>query len=739
METKENKHRLFHRWNIVLFIFTAIFIEICTFIFNKIGFLPRYFLIDFSGILFFAIILMLISNNIANICVASFILFIQIVLSFANANLLLITGEVFAWDMLSVINEAVRAAGQGIGFSIGFIFIAIPIFLTYILFAIRLLIYMTKGVEKPKKDIHKVKMHFVFTMVVALVCSILFTSQKAYIEKISADENTELNDKFLYDTFYSHQEGFKKFGTFGYYLISGIRKINNNLFSRGSYQQDLKNNLDLYFEKNSNKQNNNQFTGISKGNNLIYILWETGDFSGINKDLTPNLYYLFQHSLVLNEYYGKDQTNISEGKFLFGSYPSEGFLNYNYLNNAYPFTLPNMFKKAYSNKSQVISYHNNVGTYYRRNESHVHFGFDEHVDAIDLGIEKNPGFWINRDSEMFKLGLQVGKQEQNLPDFPMIIPQDSDEPFFTYMATFSTHGPFEGRREEEKVTPEYFQHYEALNQKLEAYLEVNPNPINYLGYPFLIDENTDEEIVDIVMDMDKDYNMHAKEYMLAAMDFDEGLGYLLEALRWENQLKDTTIVILSDHYAYYHDYAFASKGMSRKDNLNNPESYHIPGMIYDEKLTDALKNMSSEQLSEYKIGYTNYEYTNDLILSSNKFFNNTDMTPTLLNLFGISYDSALYIGCDLFGPNISFINSRKGGVFNHQFYTNDGYNILNWDEDYLAYKKNQGTFSEEEILAFQQYEKEAKSFVKQVSDFIVKTDYLNMIYESDYFSNRIMR
>ena len=149
--------------------------------------------------------------------------------------------------------------------------------------------------------------------------------------------------------------------------------------------------------------------------------------------------------------------------------------------------------------------------------------------------------------------------------------------------------------------------------------------------------------------------------------------------------------------------------------------------------------MSSEQLSEYKIGYTNYEYTNDLILSSNKFFNNTDMTPTLLNLFGISYDSALYIGCDLFGPNISFINSRKGGVFNHQFYTNDGYNILNWDEDYLAYKKNQGTFSEEEILAFQQYEKEAKSFVKQVSDFIVKTDYLNMIYESDYFSNRIMR
>ena len=95
---------------------------------------------------------MLIPNGIANICVASFILFIRVVLSFANANLLLITGEVFAWDMLSVLNEAARAAGKGIGFSITFIFIAVPILLTYVLLAIKLYRYWTKGEPKPTRN-----------------------------------------------------------------------------------------------------------------------------------------------------------------------------------------------------------------------------------------------------------------------------------------------------------------------------------------------------------------------------------------------------------------------------------------------------------------------------------------------------------------------------------------------------------------------------------------------------------
>ena len=46
--------------------------------------------------------------------------------------------------------------------------------------------------------------------------------------------------------------------------------------------------------------------------------------------------------------------------------------------------------------------------------------------------------------------------------------------------------------------------------------------------------------------------------------------------------------------------------------------------------------------------------------------------------------------------------------------------------------------TEEEIAAFEQYEEEIKEFIKEVSDFIVKTNYLNMIYDSNYFAYRLL-
>lgn len=731
---KENKRYLFHKWNIILFVFSALLIECSTFLFNGLGFLPKYFLIDFACILFFVVILMIIPNNIADIVIASIILILQIAIAIANSNLLLITGEVFAWDMLSVIHEATQAVGEGIGFSIGYVLISIPILITYILFSIRLLIYMTKGEAKPKRNWTHFKKHSLLTVIVCLVSLLMFNGQKIYIENIPTSEDTMINDKYLYDTFYSHQEGFKKFGTFGYYLISGIRSINEHLISKNSHQRNLRQNLDKYFQKNSNKNNQNDFTGISNGNNLIYILWETGDFSGINEDLTPNLYYLFTNGLALNEYYGKDQTNISEGKFLFGSYPSEGFLNYNFLKNSYPFTLPNRFRDTYGDKSQIVSFHNNRGTYYKRNTSHLHFGFDDHVSMEDMKIEPNPDFWINRDSEMFKIATE--ETENNIP---LMVPMNSDVPFFTYVATFSTHGPFEGRLNEEKVSEDYYNHYAQLKEKLDAYLLTHPNPVNYLGYPLLLDENTDPQIVEMVTDIDEKYNEHAKEYLLGAMDLDQGIGSLLEALRREDRLHDTTIAILSDHYGYYHEYAFTSKGLNKKENVNNPEAYHIPGILYDEKLVDAIKQLPSEKLSQYHLSYTTYEYTQDTILGSDKFFTNIDMAPTLMNLFDIPYDSALYLGNDLFNEDYSFINSRKGGIFDNQFYTEDGTDITNLDPDYLLYvngdKKNA---TPEELAYYNEYEQEQKEFIMKCSDFIIKSYYLNTLYECDYFSYRSM-
>ena len=61
------------------------------------------------------------------------------------------------------------------------------------------------------------------------------------------------------------------------------------------------------------------------------------------------------------------------------------------------------------------------------------------------------------------------------------------------------------------------------------------------------------------------------------------------------------------------------------------------------------------------------------------------------------------------------------------------------DDDYSQYSNDYRvssyeTYRIDEIL----HTREGKEFIKEVSDFIVKTNYLNMIYDSNYFAYRLL-
>ena len=61
-------------------------------------------------------------------------------------------------------------------------------------------------------------------------------------------------------------------------------------------------NIYTYF-KNSTPTNQNDYTGIFKGKNLIYILAESFNPIAIDKDLTPTLYKLYNEGFKFNNYY----------------------------------------------------------------------------------------------------------------------------------------------------------------------------------------------------------------------------------------------------------------------------------------------------------------------------------------------------------------------------------------------------------------------------------------------------
>ena len=118
-------------------------------------------------------------------------------------------------------------------------------------------------------------------------------------------------------------------------------------------------------------------------------------------------------------------------------------------------------------------------------------------------------------------------------------------------------------------------------------------------------------------------NMNAsnsiKAYMAANMEFDKSMELLLQKLEEDGKINDTVIVIAADHYPYGLTY----------DEIRNYDN------TVQNKTFDLYKNtliIYNPELEETHVTKNAYS---------------VDVLPTILNMFGISYDSRLLIGNDI--------------------------------------------------------------------------------------------
>lgn len=113
---------------------------------------------------------------------------------------------------------------------------------------------------------------------------------------------------------------------------------------------------------------------------------------------------------------------------------------------------------------------------------------------------------------------------------------------------------------------------------------------------------------------------------------DRFLAGLIDKLKEDGRLDDTVFVIFTDHQAYGYD--FPEEYLATLPTIDNKHNIKaLPFIIYNSK-------MNSEEFD-------------DLLV------NDTDIVPTVLNLFGIEHDPNLYVGKDLFSPdhiNLSIFN-----------------------------------------------------------------------------------
>ncbi len=332
----------------------------------------------------------------------------------------------------------------------------------------------------------------------------------------------------------------------------------------------------------------NEYTGLFKGKNLILLTAESFCTYAIDPELTPTLYRLTQkEGFVFTNFYQPDWTlSTCGGEFsvttgIIPNWIGSSDSARQAIDNAMPTTLGNMFKKE---GYQVPAWHNGDYTFYSRNEYLPAFGYDykgEGGGGLDLEIDS----WPRSDKEMIEKTC-----DEYINKY-----LETGQPFHAYYMTISGHGSWTFER----------------NRRAADY-------------------------ADLVKAKYPDLSEPCQAYIASNIDLDRALEVLVHKLESAGIADDTLIVMAADHYPY-----FLASGNSQDgthDYYN--ELNALFGKPEDsERVTSRYHNtllMWSASLERKVVDTPCYS---------------CDIVPTVANLFGLEYDSRLYSGRDIFATN----------------------------------------------------------------------------------------
>ena len=350
----------------------------------------------------------------------------------------------------------------------------------------------------------------------------------------------------------------------------------------------------LEYFKNSDATNKNEYTGMFKGKNLIFILAEGFNMIAVDPELTPTLYKLSHEGFVFNNFYSPVFLSTTGGEFqaTTGLIPTQSILSD--WKKSEP-TISYALGNAFSNLGYTANgYHNWTYTYYSRQKTMKTLGFTSYMGCGNGMEDLINCSWLPSDVDMIN---------QTLPLY-----QDNT-PFVTYYVTVSGHAPY------------------AYNSTGNSIALKN---IQYVK--------------------DLPYSNNVKAYLATQIELDRALEALIDGLEEQGILEDTVIALVGDHYPY----------TLTIDEVNELSDYERDEIVEVNRSNFILWNSEIETVEVDKVG------------------SGIDVLPTLLNLFGVEYDSRLIVGKDILSdaPGLAIFSNRS------------------WVSDYGTYKNGKFTLKE---------------------------------------------
>lgn len=639
-----------------LFFITSIIIEMITFLFIFGSPFSSYPLLEIMIFFIISLPIFFVNNRQFDIAYYTIAMFVVVFFSLVNINFYCIFGDIFSLHNFTLIKN------NGLGvFSVSFLNFEsiILLVLLYAAFIVALVyvskIKYVKMPKKVKKKMPGLKREFNYNHF-GLVTSFIALSIGIYSLTFNAivKEEKRYDDELIVDAVtITKNRNYNKYGMFSYY----IREL--QYFNYDVEKVNIEN-LQKYFKSEQDTTNYSDYTGLLKDKNVFTIMIETGAEMMVNEYLTPNLYSLLKEGVNCSNNVSKNKTNISEMIGITGSSISSGIKEE--IDYVLPFSLPNMLDDNYTS----YFFHDTGGEginnmdIYNRKKKIPEYGFDKVYFHEDIYPDRDIWGWNGSyilDSETMPFVAQTLLKE--------------DDPFYAFYTSLSMHGPYFDSDNEELLKEKYYQ--KLLNAKNK----------NLWQNPLENDKYGNDKGIDL--------------FMLACMDFDAGLGDIINQFKQAGKYDDTLFVIYGDHDIYYNglDNRSLNYSLSGYEELTHYDMYKTV-MCFSNPLLNDKFHQSREEYSEFSSPY--------------------NIVPTIMHLLGIDYNSRMYMGNSLFSNDENiFYSIELSSFFNDEYWTDNGKTIFT-------------SFVEKN-------ESKEKQFLELVDKLIKKQARIDMLYNQNIFAN----